>query len=314
MSPHRRRPRAEPPLPPAPTSEAEGPSLLELDRFSAASLRKWLQAAESLGRLQTALHFGLESARQAHGHALLDAIRAGACNAFEFQDWSRIVDFRFSLEPLSVVGSTIGEGGRFNIGRRLSPGTFSPFPALYVAEDFSTAYREKFGQAPEEAANGLTEAVLALRRPASFAQVQVRGRLDLLINVGDLAALEPFVDVIRRFALPPEVASASRPLNLRRPPGMVRSVTGLQRQLLSRNWRMLPMQYDLPSNSQVFGRIAAAAGVHGILYPSVRVEGRQCLALFPQNWRSSGSYIEVMDPSPAEARLVRIDATSTVAW
>ena len=77
---------------------------------------------------------------------------------------------------------------------------------------------------------------------------------------------------------------------------------------------MLPMQYDLPSNSQVFGRIAAAAGVHGILYPSVRVEGRQCLALFPQNWRSSGSYIEVMDPSPAEARLVRIDATSTVAW
>jgi hypothetical protein len=76
---------------------------------------------------------------------------------------------------------------------------------------------------------------------------------------------------------------------------------------------MLPMQYDLPANCQVFGRLASAAGLHAIRYPSARHEGRQCLALFPQNWRGSGCFVQVADPVPPEARLVRIDATTGTA-
>ncbi len=264
--------------------------------------------SEDLGHLHTALYFGLESVRQANGQALIDAMRAGMTSGFRFSDWSRIVDFRYSLEPLSVAGSIKTEGGRFNIGNRLSPGAFSPFPALYVAEDYATAYRERFGQLPDERTEGLTGAELALRGPASFTHVRVHGQVDLVLDVGDAMALKSFIDVIRGFRLPAGVSGWVRRLGLQNPPSMVRSVGGLQRQLLQRAWRMLPMQYDLPANSQVFGRIAVAAGAHGILYPSVRAQGRKCLALFPQNWIKSGSFVEVSDAVPAGARLVRIDS------
>ena len=73
---------------------------------------------------------------------------------------------------------------------------------------------------------------------------------------------------------------------------------------------MLPVQFDLPANSQIFGRMAAAAGLHGILYPSARQKGKQCLALFPQNWRGSSAFIEVSDPQPNVARLVRLDGST----
>lgn len=312
MARRKHRPHADPPRAPAPAGP-DGPSLIELERFSRASLHEWLRAADQLGRLQAALYFGLESSRQEQGQALIDALRAGARVGFEFEDWSRIVDYRYTLEPVSVAGSVKGEGGRFNIGALLSPGAFTPFPALYLAEDYATAYRERFGQPPGVKAADLTGAELALRRPGSFTQVRLQGRLDLVLDVRDPAALKPFVEIIKQFALPKTVGPLAHKLRLRRPPGMVRTVAGLQRQLFQANWRVLPMQYDLPANSQVFGRVASAAGLHGILYPSARQEGKQCLALFPQNWRGSGSFVEVADPVPPEARLVRLDATTGAA-
>lgn len=303
------------PDPPRPTGPAgpDGPSLIELERFSRASLHEWLRAADRLGRLQTALYFGLDAARQEQGQALIDALHAGARLGFEFKDWSRIVGYRYALEPVSVAGSVRGEGGRFNIGARLSPAAFTPFPALYLAEDHETAYRERFGQATDAKTTELTGSDLALRTPGSFTQVRLRGRLDLVLDVGDPAALKPFVDVIKQFELPKAVTRLSHQLRLRRPPGMVRTVAGLQRQLFQSNWRVLPMQFDLPANSQVFGRVASAAGLHGILYPSVRRDGKQCLALFPQNWRSTGCFVEVADPPPPGTRLVRLDATTGAA-
>jgi hypothetical protein len=70
---------------------------------------------------------------------------------------------------------------------------------------------------------------------------------------------------------------------------------------------MVPTQFGLPSNSQIFGRMISGAGIHGILYPSLRNSPQKCLALFPQNWASSSSVVEVMDGSPGTARLTRID-------
>lgn len=309
MAPRRRRPPARPPQP-GPPGQPDGPSLVELERFSRASLKHWLRAGDNLGRLQGALYFGLESARQQHGPALVEALRAGAQAGLEFDNWSRIVDFRFSLVPLSVAGSLKREGGRFNIGRRLNPSSFTPFPALYLGEDYATAYREKFGQAESARMAGLSGQQLALRTPASFAHLRVHGQLDFVLDVGNPAALAAFIDVIKSFALPKVVGPLVRQLSLRHPPGLVRSVAGLQRQLLSRNWRVLPMHYDLPANPQVFGRIAAAAGLHGILYPSVRASATRCLALYPQNWAGSGSFVEVSDPVPADARVTRLDGTT----
>jgi hypothetical protein len=53
-----------------------------------------------------------------------------------------------------------------------------------------------------------------------------------------------------------------------------------------------------------------AAGAHAILFPSVRHEGACCLALFPQNWAGSHSFVEIMDGAPSEARLTRLDGQS----
>jgi hypothetical protein len=84
----------------------------------------------------------------------------------------------------------------------------------------------------------------------------------------------------------------------------------LQRLLLDPYWRAEPMQFDLPANSQIFGRIAAAAGLHGILYPSARNQSARCVALFPQNWRSSASFVEILESPPPHVRLTRIDGTT----
>jgi hypothetical protein len=70
------------------------------------------------------------------------------------------------------------------------------------------------------------------------------------------------------------------------------------------------MQFDLPSNSQIFGRLVSGAGIHAILYPSTRASPQRCLALFPQNWAGSASFVEVIDAMPEEARVTRIHGSS----
>lgn len=300
----RRRPAPPPSRPPAAgTDESTLPSLIELDRFSAGSLHKWSAAAKKLDALHRALYFELESLRQRDGKRLQDAVRSATTGPYEFTGWSRVVDYRYSLEPLSVAGSLKSDGGRFNIGGKLDPGTFTAFPALYVAEDYQTALRERFGATRA----GLTAEEIALRTPASFTQVRLRGQLDNVVDVSDLEALKPLVAIIRDFPLPRSVVKAARDLGLRQSPWLIRSPVTLQKQLLHRLWRMLPTQFGLPANSQIFGRMISGGAIHGILYPSVRNSPQKCLALFPQNWARSSSVVEVMDAVPAAARLTRID-------
>ena len=303
-----RRPRRPSPQRPPSSGEADLPSLIELERFNQASLRQWLAAKANLDAVQRALYFELEPLRQSNQARLLDALRSQALPSFSFDGWSRIIDYRYGLEPLSLAGSLKGEGGRFNIGADLSPGSFTAFPALYIAEDYETAFRERFGRSATAEPDALTVLELALRSPDSFTQVRLRGLVENVIDVANLESLKPFVDVLREFPVPRGVRQAARRLGLRPPPWLIRSPVTLQRQLLHPNWRMLPQQFDLPSNSQVFGRIAVAAGLHGIVYPSARHQGKSCLALFPQNWANSGSFVEVADAAPPGTRLTRIDA------
>lgn len=273
-------------------------------------MRQWQDAGKRLSGLQRTLYFELESLRQRDATRLVDAVRSTTKNNFPIDNWSRVLDYRYSLAPLSIVGSTRLDGGRFNIGAELNPVAFSAFPALYLAEDFQTAFRERFGSNPGIRYAELSGEERALRRVDSFTQVRVRGLVETVLDIGDLAALQPIVEVLKGFALPKVVPQTARKLGLRQAPWLIRSAVSLQRQLLNPNWRMLPSQFDLPANSQVFGRLAAAAGVHGILYPSVRNSQQHCLALFPQNWSSSNSFVEVADRVPEAARLTRIDGTS----
>lgn len=294
------------------SDEPDQASLQELDRFDSASLAKWKEAGHRLARLHRSLYFDLEPQRNQASQAMLDALRQAATTRRPFEGWCRIVDVRYTLTPLSVAGSVKRIGGRFNVGADLNPGSFAAFPALYIAEDFEAARRERLGPQPAKSEGALNEYELALRTPASFTQFRLRGDVEQLLDISDAGALKPFVDVIRNFEMPRQVRTLTRQLGFKQATWLIRSVTKLQQHLLHSNWRVLPAQYDLPSNSQIFGRLASAAGVHGILYPSVRQPGKHCLALFPQNWRDSDSWVEVADPTPPETRLARLDGDTRV--
>ena len=307
----RRSPRRHSSYTSYPSGEGDLPSLVLLEQFSQRSLQQWAASAKKLNELHRALFFGLEQARQQFSRELTEAVRTNLNPGQVFDGWARIVDYRYCLAPLSVAGSLKGSGGRFNIGRGLNAAVFPSFPALYVAEDYPTAFRERFGSEIGATPGGLAAEELALRAPASFTHVALRGQVELVIDVGEPYSLQAFAAVLRRFSVPDHIHRISRQLGMRSPPSLVRSAGGLQRQLLLPEWRAMPAQFDLPSNSQVFGRIAVAAGAHGILYPSARHAGKRCLALFPQNWNSSSSYVEVRDGAPAGAQLVRLDGSTT---
>jgi RES domain-containing protein len=297
----------------APPSEGEMPSLLELDRFSETSIRQWQHRAAALSGIYSSLYFDLEPLRQRDGQRLLDAIRKCAVQDYRFKNWSRIVDYQFSLQPLSNLGSLKDIGGRFNIGQQIAPGTISGFPALYIAEDYSTAFRERFGLDPDVMKNKLGATEIALRRIESFTQVRLHGNLDWVVDISDPEALRPFVEIIRLFPIPKMAVSIARQMGMKRPPWLIRSVSTLQRNLLHPNWRAMPMQFSVPANSQVFGRIASAAGLHGILYPSTKSSDKRCLALFPQNWKSSTSFLEITDAPPSSTIETRLDGGDCVA-
>lgn len=295
-------------------AEGEPPSLAALEEFSEVSLRQWLAVAKALNQLHTALFFGLELERQQRTPELLDAIRTNLVQGEAFECWSRIVDYGYGLEPLSVAGSLKGDGGRFNIGAGLNAALFAAFPALYLAEDYPTAFREKFSAPPPlvDDPKKLDMPTQALRAPDSFTHVSLRGRIELLLDISKIESLQAFAAVLRTFAMPARVRLLARQIRMRAPPGLIRSAHTLQRQLLSPVWRMFPVQFDLPSNSQVFGRIAAAAGAHAVRYPSAKQGGTQCLVLFPQNWRGSSSFVEVVGAVPPGARYTRIDGTTVI--
>jgi hypothetical protein len=59
----------------------------------------------------------------------------------------------------------------------------------------------------------------------------------------------------------------------------------------------MPAQFDLPANSQIFARLAVAAGLHGILYPCAKQSDKRCMAAYVQNWSNSGSFVEISDPA-----------------
>jgi len=285
------------------------PPLTVLDEFSEQSLSAWLRTADNLRSLHSALHFGLEEQRQQVGSALEAALQEAATGSFTIEGWSRIVDYRFSLSPLSVRGSLSGDGGRFNIGSELNAASFTPFPALYIGADYETAFSEKFGHPPTHCSGGLTPIDLALRKPGSFTHISLRGRVETVLDVMSAAALEPFIKVIRKFLVPFGAMQKARKFGSAAP-GLIRSTDVLMAQLVDPDWARAPVQFDLPSNSQVFGRIAVAAGLHAILYPSARIEGKRCLALFPQNWEGSDCFIEISDGAPEGARAIRIDAST----
>ena len=299
-----RRRSSRPPTRRRPSTESRAG--VELENFSSADLRTWQRQSENLERYHVQLYYHLEGLRSLHQAQLCEALSETKPTEVILDDWVRILDYQYSLEPLSAAGSLV-RGGRFNIGNDLDPAKFPVFPALYLAENYQTAYEEKFGAAPPTEL-GIEGHEFALREPDSFSAVNVSGKAFNLFDLRSARSLRKFAEIISRFEMPSELEELARSVGMRGPL-LVTKPGELKSSLLTQDWRLYPSQYEIQASSQAFGRLLLESRFDGVIYPSTKGP-RNCLALFPTNFVDSESYIEVTDNAPPGAAKLKLDSST----
>jgi hypothetical protein len=215
--------------------------------------------------------------------------------------------YRYSDAPLSCVGSLKWVGGRFNYGVDIDDTRFAPFPALYLAENSETGFREMNGLVRETQRSGLTGDELALCTKSGIAWVPVRGKVSNIFDVTRAANLRAFASVLQSFRVSPNVRNFEAKLNAV-PLRLVKTAKELQRSFMSENWRELPSIFATPANSQLFGHLLRLAGFEGVLFSST-ITRKLNLALFPRQFEHSSSAVYVKDP-PAGARCTELSAAT----
>jgi hypothetical protein len=223
---------------------------------------------------------------------------------FEFAKWQRTVRYKYSLAPLSTKGSLIDPGGRFNIGE-LDRARYPVFPALYIASDKGTALAEVLGR--DENTGSLTPEELALAKPDSITAVSLSGKLESVLDIRERNNLAGFVNLVKDFRLSRALVQKARKLGF--PLLLIKTTTELGDALEQRNWRNWPMIFDVPTASQIFGGLVMNAGIEGISYNSA-ITQKQCIAIFPQNFHNSSSFVELDDEVPNADVQRRIDSSN----
>lgn len=180
--------------------------------------------------------------------------------------WVRIVTYQYSLDPLSYAGGLRDIGGRFNAGAELDDGTLKPWPALYIAENLETAFREKSQLAKTDSLGGLTLQELALEHKVSHTTIFVKGKLHSVFDMTSSRSLEAVVQVLRRIKMPQRARQLK--IRLAIPVGaltMAQTGTQLHDAALKHNWRLQLIQFGLPAPSHILADLIRAAGFAAIL-------------------------------------------------
>lgn len=290
--------------------------ILELDRFSNTDIAQWQKFSNDLDEFTASLYFGVEPARRRLRSKLCDALRQAGGIALDIQSWARTVTYQYSLQPLSCAGSLQSVGGRFNAGFELDDNTLNPWPALYMAEDFETAYREKFQLASTDLTDGLKPDELALEHSVGMTTIFMNGRMENGFDMTSFVTLNSIGRIFRDVKMPTEAAQLAKKLKIRDGSKvMVQNGQQLHSAIVKNNWRVWPMQFGIPAPSQTMAELIKAAGYEGILYPSSKGPGR-CLAVFPENL-SDLSHIDLIGVPPSAATIIRLDlstSTSLEGW
>ncbi len=276
-----------------------------LDQFSTQDLRRWKRNSNLLNRYRVRQFYELEGLRELSRESLVDALKQTPYDHLRINEWARIVNYRYSDQPLSAKGSLFG-GGRFNIGSNLDSSRFTPFPALYIATDYDTAYAERFGS-PPNSGPGLQPHELSLVSPRSFTNVCLNGEAHGLFDLRSQRNLSRFSKIISEFRMPSELLQLATDLGL--PGPLLLTKPKLLFDSLMGTWTDMPSQYGLPSNSQIFARFVREAGFEGIVYKSTKGPGI-CVALFLDMWEGSDSYVELGDEAPFSSTITRLDQNS----
>lgn len=230
------------------------------------------------------------------------ALLAASKQGLNFSKWSRVLRYKYSHLPLSVAGSLKKIGGRFNLGDINSPQA-ATFPALYIAEDFKTGIQEYLSQSIDFA--HLDKAYeSALAKPNSFTNLILKGKLEYYVDLNEPKRLNEFVNIIKQVKLSDHLKDRAKKIGEKI--NLIGDVKLLIDTLLIRNWRLWPMQFDVPASSQVFGQLVADAGIEAILYPS-QFTGKNCMAIFLQNFPETDSCIRLEDDSPPGVKIKHVD-------
>ena len=288
--------------------------VLELDRFNEAALETWTELSADLDELQDILYFNLEPERRRLRPDLLKALQTTQPTQLEIKNWVRIVDYQWTMYPLSAAGSLTGIGGRFNVGTDLDSRTFDPWPALYLAADHATAFREKYQIAAGQLVEGLTPEELSLSHGQSHSTVVLHGKLARVFPLTP-ETLAAVARVLGRIKMPERAERIKKKLNIK-PEDLRMLTTGKQLHdvVALHNWRVLPIQFGLPSPSQILSELIRAADFEAIAYQSSK-GGGGCLSVFVDRL-APGSFIEVIDKAPAGAitRLNEATAEELAGW
>lgn len=265
---------------------------LLLEHFSEVDLRKWQKLSDARDEYEIKLYYGLEAQRQFNRQKLVSSLNFNEANqVLKKINFCRIIDYKYTNKPFATTGSVL-KGGRFNIGKDCKA---KPFPAIYIAEDYDTAYAECFGSAKK----GLSANELALRKEISFSSIAIELQLENYFDITKAKNLTEFCNIISKFKIPRELETLKIELGMSTA-ALINSPKMLRDSLIDENWRARPMQFDIPSNSQIFGELVKEAGYCGLLFPSSKKKKKKCLAIFPENFKGTNSYIRIQGDTPEE--------------
>ena len=289
-------------------SQKPSPTFVLLDQFSIEDIDKWSDFKDQYLKYHWDYYQALAYQRSQIADEINKSLLEAAQGNFLFERWQRALKYKYALKPFSTYGSLKDPaGGRFNIGD-INPAYFSAFPALYIASDISTARQELLCQfmGPDNQEKAFE---FALTNPQSVVNIALSGSLTSVINLKYPEKLKPFVELIKDFTIPDYLKKMAKAVG-EREPDLIKTVSKLIDSLLNANWRIWPMQFDVPVASQIFGQLVAGAGIEGILYPS-KFTGSDCLVIFPQNLEE-GSFVQLEDEAPVEIQFRRLDSSSWV--
>lgn len=268
-------------------------SIIILDKFSAADIDKWQEVHE-----RHFDHYWTEYSYYANERSkLASKIRKAlleSTSTYEFENWFRVVTLQYSDKLLSAAGSRINiTGGRFNFGQ-IDSAKYPVFSCLYIARDYDSAMAEKFSSS--------TESKDGIKREefggaiVSHSTIRLSGQLESVLDVTDSKNLKPFVNVIKKIAIPQQLVTSAKKSRLAVPDN-IRTTTQLQNAIRDHNWAANPAMLNIPSASQIFGQIVHDAGIQGILYRSKHTE-KVCLAIFPSNFENEDGQVYLDDKAP----------------
>ncbi len=287
-------------------SQDKTPFQVILDQFSIQDIERATKLRDRFLRFHWDFYSSLAYQRAQIADDLRRVLSEAAERSYQFPRWQRVIGYKYALQPLSTAGSLADPGGRFNIGE-IDTTNFHPFPALYVAADRHTALQEVLCQSVSSGQESRAWDS-ALLRPNSTADISLSGSLTSVINLKHPSSLGGFVNLIKCFSMPSHLTREAKAMKLD-PPEIVRDIPKLLQVLLAPNWRVWPMQFDVPAVSQLFGQLVAEAGIEAILYRS-KFSGNDCLAIFPQNFGNSDAYVQLDDTSPPGVQVSRLDGAT----